>query len=451
MFQRELETAAPDARAARQVAALRDLIGHLLASGSPFWTERLRGIDAHDVRDLDVVAALPFTRKDDLRSTYPWGPLAVPREECVRAHASSGTSGRPTVVAYTRGDLEVWADVVARAIACAGGRVGDVLQVAYGYGLFTGGLGLHAGAERLGATTIPASGGNTALQLQLLADLGAVGLACTPSFALLLAERAAEQHVTGLRVRYLVNGAEPWSEAFRAKLEAAWSDVCGHEVVARDIYGLSEVIGPGVAMECVEAPGGLHVFDDHFLPEVVDPDRGTPVPDGELGELVLTTLTKRAMPVLRYRTGDVTSLQRGTCLCGRTHPRVGRIEGRTDDMLIVRGVNVFPREIEAVVLDEPGVAGTYALVLDRRATLVRLVVHAELAAAGSAHDPASAQAEAEAVGRRLRARLAERLRVTADVVLHAAGELPRTEVGKVRRLYELTGDDAAVPDPYRRG
>ena len=442
MFQPELETADPQRRAHVQAERLRDLVAHLAGCGAPFWAERLDGVEAEDVVGLERLTDLPFTVKGDLRGTYPWGLLAVERAACVRAHASSGTSGKPTVVAYTRGDLEVWADVVARAIACAGGRAGDVLQVAYGYGLFTGGLGLHGGAERLGATTIPASGGNTALQLQLLADLGAHGVACTPSFAMLLAERAAAQGVAGLQVRYLVSGAEPWSEAFRAKLQDAWSALCGHEVLARDIYGLSEVIGPGVAMECAEAPGALHVFDDHFLPEVVAPETGAPVPDGERGELVLTTLTKRAMPVLRYRTGDVTSLQRGTCACGRTHPRMGRIEGRTDDMLIIRGVNVFPREIEAEVLEEPALAGAYALVLDRRQTLVRLVVHAELAHGDAVPD---------GLEQRLRSRLHDRLRVSADVVVHPAGGLPRTEVGKVRRLYELTGDDEGVPDAYRAG
>src|SRR4051794_39718129 len=283
--------------------------------------------------------------------------LAVPRERCVRVHASSGTRGKPTIVAYTPADVVLFAEVNARALSLAGARAGDVIQVAYGYGLFTGGLGLHYGVGALGATAVPASGGNPGLQLQLLEDLGASGLACTPSFALLLAERAAALG-TRVSLRYGVFGAEPWSEAMREKLEAAWGgiDAC-------DIYGLSEVIGPGVAMECREGKGALHVFDDHFLPEVVDPGTGAPA---EAGELVLTTLTKEALPVVRYRTGDVTRWVREPCPCGRAYPRIARFHGRVDDMLVIRGINVFPREIEAVLLDDDALGGQDALVVDRR-------------------------------------------------------------------------------------
>ena len=283
-----------------------------------------------------------------MRDTYPFGMLAVPLQETVRIHASSGTRGKPTVVGYTRYDIEVFAEVNARAIACAGGQPDDVLHVAYGYGLFTGGLGLHYGGERLGATVVPASGGNAGFQVQMLSDLGAAGLACTPSFALQLAERAAADGlIDQIPLRYGVFGAEPWSEAFREKLEAAWGgiDAC-------DIYGLSEVIGPGVAMECREGKGALHIFDDHFFPEVVDPETGDPVAPGKTGELVLTTLTKEALPVLRYRTGDITQFVDEECPCGRTHRRIARFSGRVDDMLVIRGVNVFPSEIEAVLLDD---------------------------------------------------------------------------------------------------
>ena len=277
---------------------------------------------------------------------------------------------------------------------------------------------------------IPASGGNTHLQLTLLADLGADGLACTPSFAMLLAERAEADDVDDLRVRYLVCGAEPWSGGFRDRLEDAWSALTDRRVVARDIYGLSEVIGPGVAMECTEAPGALHVFDDHFLPEIVDPERGTTLPDGERGELVLTTLTKQAQPVLRYRTGDVTRLTRGTCACGRTHPRIDRLAGRTDDMLVVRGVNVFPKEIETTLLEHQQLNGNWALVLDHRGTLLRLEVHAEVH--GTDVDPKLVAA--------LTQRLASRLRVSSDVVVHPAGTLPRTAVGKVQRVHHRRDD-----------
>jgi len=401
VFQPELEAQPVEERATLQERRLRTLL------------ERLG-------RDPDTpLAELPFTRKDDLREAYPFGLLAVPLAETIRVHASSGTHGRPTIVAYTRGDVDVFADVNARAIAAAGGRPDDVLHVAYGYGLFTGGLGLHYGGERLGATVVPASGGNTSLQLQLLEDLGAAGLCCTPSFALLLAERAEGRDI---RLRYGVFGAEPWSEAMRTKLEEAWGiDAC-------DIYGLSEVMGPGVAAECRERKGALHVFDDHFLPEVVDPATGEPT-DG-LGELVLTTLTKEALPLLRFRTGDVTRFVPGECPCGRTHARIARFSGRTDDMLVVRGVNVFPSEIEEVVLAHPALGGQYAIVVDRREALARLEVRCELREPGGA----------EAVRSELADLLAARLRVRTDVQVLGPGSLPRQEAGKARRVWERADD-----------
>ena len=409
MYQPEMEAQPPEEREALQTGRLRALIERL-RDASPYWRERLRDADVDIALD-----ELPFTTKSALRDHYPFGTLAVPLEQTVRVHASSGTRGKPTIVAYTRGDIDVFADVNARAIAAAGGRPDDVLHVAYGYGLFTGGLGLHYGGERLGATVVPASGGNTELQLSLLEDLGAHGLACTPSFALLLAERAEGREIN---LRYGVFGAEPWSESMRAKLEAAWGiDAC-------DIYGLSEVMGPGVAAECREGKGALHVFDDHFLPEIVDPETGSPT-DG-LGELVLTTLTKEALPVLRYRTGDVTRFVDGACACGRTHRRIARFSGRVDDMLIVRGVNVFPSEIEEVVLAHPALAGQYAIVLDRRTPMTNLEVRAELRGAG---DP-------EPIERELARALEQRLRVRTDVYVLAAGTLPRQEVGKARRIWE---------------
>jgi phenylacetate-CoA ligase len=402
VFQPELEAQPAEERAALQ-------------------RERLRSLLARLGRDADTpLAELPFTTKSQLRDTYPFGMLAVPLEETVRVHASSGTRGKPTIVAYTAHDVDVFADVNARAIACAGGRAEDVLHVAYGYGLFTGGLGLHYGGERLGATVVPASGGNTALQLQLLEDLGAAGLCCTPSFALLLAER--RRPGDGIRLRYGVFGAEPWSEAMREKLEDAWGiDAC-------DIYGLSEVGGPGVAAECHEGKGALHVFDDHFLPEVIDPETGVPT-DG-LGELVLTTLTREALPVVRYRTGDITRFVDGDCVCGRTHRRIARFSGRVDDMLVVRGVNVFPSEIEDVVLEHPALGGQYAIVLDRRTAMTNLEVRAELREAG----------EPEPVEAELRRRLEERLRVRTDVYVLSPGTLARQEIGKARRVWERLDD-----------
>lgn len=324
----------------------------------------------------------------------------------------------------------------ARAIACAGGTAHDVLHVAYGYGLFTGGLGLHYGGERLGATVVPASGGNPAFQVQLLADLGATGLACTPSFALLLAERAAAEGVLErIRLRFGLHGAEPWSESLRTKLEAAWGgyDAC-------DVYGLSEVIGPGVAAECREGKGALHVFDDHFLPEILDPASGRAAAGEALGELVLTTLTKEALPVLRYRTGDVTRFVGGECACGRTHPRIARFSGRVDDMLVVRGVNVFPSEIEAAVLEDPQLAGQYAIVVDRRPALPELEVRAEVADASVAPDDAA---------ERLRRRLADRLLLRVEVVVGAPGSIPRQELGKAQRVFERT-DERDPLDPRLR-
>jgi phenylacetate-CoA ligase len=409
VFQPQLETMPAQERASLQRRRLDELLARLRGLPSPYWQEKLAGVES------DELEALPFTTKAELRERYPFGALAVPHEQTVRVHASSGTGGKPTIVAYTAHDVDVFAEVNARALACAGARADDVLHVAYGYGLFTGGLGLHYGGERLGATVVPASGGNVALQLQLLADLGADGLACTPSFALLLAERAGELRGR-IGLRYGIFGAEPWSEGLRAKLEQAWGiDAC-------DIYGLSEVIGPGVAMECREGKGALHVFDDHFLPEIVD------------GELVLTTLTKEAFPVLRYRTGDVTSFVDEPCPCGRTHRRIARITGRVDDMLVVRGVNVYPSEIEAVLFEDPALAAHYAIVVDRRETLVELELHAELVSAG----------DAEAVGVQLAQRLESRLRVRVETIVGPPGSIPRQEVGKVRRVWERTGEE----DPF---
>jgi len=418
IFQPELETAPVEARAEEQRRRLSELITRLKTADSTYWRDKLA-----DVSPDDPLDQLPFTVKQELLDTYPYGMLAVPLEQTVRIHASSGTRHKPTIVAYTAADIDVFADVNARSIACAGATPEDVVHVAYGYGLFTGGLGLHYGVERLGATAVPASGGNSGFQIQLLADLGASGICCTPSFAYLLAERAAEAGVD-IQLRYGVLGAEPWSESLRQKIEEAWGDFD-----ACDIYGLSEVIGPGVAMECRENKGGLHVFDDHFYPEVVDPETAEPT-DG-LGELVLTTLTKEALPVIRYRTGDVTQLLPGNCPCGRTHQRIARFSGRVDDMLVIRGVNVFPSAIEAALLEHPGIAGQYAIVVDRRPTMPELEVHAELAS-----DDLVAQRDD--VQHRLERVLEERLRVRVRTVVVDPGGLPRQELGKAKRVFERT-------------
>jgi phenylacetate-CoA ligase len=435
IFQPGLELMAPQDRRRVQDERLSSLVARLSNAGSSYWSRKLAGIDSGRVTTNDMTT-LPFTTKPELRDTYPFGMLATPLERTIRIHASSGTRGKPTVVAYTAADINVFAEVNARSIACAGGTPDDVLHIAYGNGLFTGGLGLHYGGERLGATVVPASGGNPPFQLHLMGDLGASGLACTPSFAMLLAERARSEGLIGhLRIRYGVFGAEPWSDSFRTKLEEAWGgiDAC-------DIYGLSEVMGPGIAMECREGKGALHVFSDHFYPEVVDPESGDPCEPGRLGELVLTTLTKEALPVIRYRTGDITTFVDAQCSCGRTFPRIARFSGRVDDMLVIRGVNVFPSEVEAVVLSDPDLGGQYAIVVDRRQTMPELDIRVELASADLV-------GREDAVADRLCARLLERLRLRTTVAVSPPDSIPRQEVGKAQRVFERT--DEADPVPIR--
>lgn len=334
------------------------------------------GVTSASLQVLEDLSKFPFTKKTDLRDNYPFGLFAIQpgniTNKLVRLHASSGTRGKPTVVGYTANDITVWSECCARSIACAGGEPGDVLHVAYGYGLFTGGLGLHYGGEYFGATVVPASGGNTPRQILLLQDFGAVGLACTPSYALNIADAIQEQGVArnSLNLKYGIFGAEPWTEEIRSKIEAQLG------IKAYDIYGLSEVMGPGVSMEC-SARNGLHVWEDHFLPEIINPDTLERVVEGETGELVFTSLTKEAFPVVRYRTGDLCNLSYDECACGRTHARMGKIKGRIDDMLIVRGVNVFPSEIERVLLEFEELAPHYQIVLERPDILDVVTVQAE--------------------------------------------------------------------------
>jgi phenylacetate-CoA ligase len=431
MFQPELEAMDPERLHALQGERLAALISRLNESHSPYWEAKLAGLEPGSIGSIEDLPRLPFTTKAELRDNFPFGMLAVPLSDTVRVHASSGTRGKPTVVAYTAADIDLFAVMNARAIVAAGGRREDVLHIAYGYGLFTGGLGVHYGGERLGATVVPASGGNPGLQIQLMADLGANGLACTPSFALLLAERAEADGLKDRiqeKLRYGVFGAEPWSETFRSKLEQAWEGLEAH-----DIYGLTEVMGPGVAAECRESRGSLHIFDDHFYPEVVD-ERGEPVPLGMPGELVLTTLTKEALPVIRYRTGDVTSFAAGPCACGRTSRRIARLSGRVDDMLVIRGINVYPSEIEAVLLDDRRVSGHYQIILDHRDPLLELVVRAELATPVGPDERGELQ-------RSLARGLKERLRLRVGVLLGDPGELLRQETGKAKRVWDVTSAD----------
>ena len=384
------------------------------------------GIEPGDIRSLADVARLPFTVKDDLREAYPFGLFARPRTQLARLHASSGTTGKPTVVGYTVNDLSTWSDLMARSLACAGVRPGDVVHNAYGYGLFTGGLGTHYGAERLGATVVPMSGGATERQIVLIVDFGARVLCSTPSYALAIAEVAEKQGVD-LRKSSLqigIFGAEPWSEAMRKEIQARIG------VKAIDIYGLSEILGPGVASECEEAQAGLHGWEDHFLFEVIDPDSGKPQPEGKAGELVITTLTKEALPMLRYRTRDITHLSRERCECGRTHLRIRRITGRNDDMLIVRGVNVYPSQIEAVLIGLPDIAPHYQLVLERKGSLDEVTVEIEAAQSVS---PGPAY---ERIAQAARHHIKSMIGISADVTVKKPGEIPRSQ-GKAVRVRDL--------------
>ena len=375
-----------------------------------------------DIRTLEDVRELPFTVKSDLREHYPFGMFARPRAELARLHASSGTTGKPTVVGYTAQDLATWADLMARSMACAGVRRGDVVHNAYGYGLFTGGLGAHYGAERLGATVVPMSGGSTERQVLLIQDFGARVLCATPSYALNIAE-VAEREGVDLRASCLeigLFGAEPWSEAMRREIEARIG------LKAVDVYGLSEIMGPGVAVEC-EAQDGLHAWEDHFLFEIIDPDTGQPVPEGESGELVITTLTKQALPMIRYRTRDITRATTARCACGRSHLRLQRITGRNDDMLIIRGVNVYPSQIEAVLIGLPGIAPYYQLVVERNGSLDELTVEIEAA---------SLDHVLEELENRVRHQIKSMIGVTTRVVAKKPGEVPRSQ-GKAVRVRDL--------------
>jgi phenylacetate-CoA ligase len=433
IWNREAETAPRATRRALQTERLRATVAWARAR-VPFYRDALAAAKVDDARvDVDRLETLPFTVKDHLRQHYPFGLFAVPREQVARIHASSGTKGKPTVVGYTRHDLLVWREVMARALAAAGAEPGQLIQIAYGYGLFTGGLGFHDGAEHMGLTVVPVSSGNTLRQILLLQDFRPHGLACTPSFALYIGETLREQggDPRALGLRYGMFGAEPWTDAMRRQLEALWG------CAAVDFYGLSEVIGPGVASECAEARDGLHVSEDHFLPEIVDPQTGAPLGPGEEGELVLTSLTKEALPVIRYRTGDVTWLDPEPCRCGRTTVRMARIKGRTDDMLIIKGVNVYPSQLEAALLTVEDLAPHYQLLVDRRAAFPTLAVQVEPAerlvrewGGFEASRPEIAALSAQ-VAQCLRGHLG----LNPEIIVVAPKTIPRSE-GKAVRVVE---------------
>lgn len=374
-YNEEFETLPRPALEALQLKRLRNVLERVYAN-VPLYRASLdaAGSSPGDVRSLADLQRLPFTTKQDMRDSYPYALFSAPLEEIVRIHASSGTTGKPTVVGYTRHDIEVWTELMARALATAGAHRGDIIHNAYGYGLFTGGLGVHNGAERLGASVIPISGGNTKRQIMIMQDFGSTVLTCTPSYALFMAEEARAEGVDirKLKLRVGIFGAEPWSAAMRSEIEEKLG------LTALDIYGLSEIMGPGVAQECFEGKNGLHIWEDHFLPEIINPETGERLPEGEQGELVITTITKQGIPLIRYRTRDITSITYEPCVCGRTHARIARMSGRSDDMIIVRGVNVFPSQIESVLVGIEGVEPHYLLIVDRHDNLDTLEVQVEV-------------------------------------------------------------------------
>jgi phenylacetate-CoA ligase len=371
----DFETMPREAIESIQLRRLQVTLSRVYAT-VPFYRRKFEaaGITPADIKSLKDLQRLPFTTKQDLRDNYPYDMFAVPMNNVVRIHASSGTTGQPTVVGYTKRDIDTWAELMARSLSAGGATPNDIIHNAYGYGLFTGGLGVHYGAEKLGASVIPVSGGNTKRQIIIMRDFNPTILTATPSYILHLAETAEEMGISfrNLQFKYGIFGAEPWSENMRREIENKLN------ITAVDIYGLSEVMGPGVAIECHEAKNGLHIFEDHFIPEIIDPQTGEVLPYGETGELVFTSITKEAFPIIRYRTRDITSLNPEPCICGRTHVRMGKVSGRTDDMLIIRGVNVFPSQIESVLMQMEKIEPHYQLVVDREGKLDILTVLVEV-------------------------------------------------------------------------
>ncbi|NLW60080.1 MAG: phenylacetate--CoA ligase [Firmicutes bacterium] len=427
MWSPEYESMAGERRRELQLKRLKATVERVY-NRVPFYRAKMEkaGITPADIQSLEDLKYLPFTTKEDLRLNYPFGLFATELDEVVRIHASSGTTGKMTVVGYTKNDLGVWSEVMARSIVSTGGGRHDRIQIAYGYGLFTGGLGAHYGAELVGAMVVPISGGNTKRQLQVMRDFGVTILACTPSYALYMAETAQEEGIDlrALPLRIGIFGAEPWSEPMRQRIEEQFG------IKAYDIYGLSEIIGPGVAIECSEQ-NGLHIMEDHFLPEVIDPVTERPLAAGEKGELVFTTLTKEAFPLIRYRTKDLSILYSEPCACGRTTKRMHRILGRTDDMLIIRGVNIFPSQIESVLLENGDTAPHYQLVVDRKGNLDDLEVRIEV----SEELFASEIRKLEELGANIRRKIESALGISVRVKLVEPKSIPRSE-GKAVRVID---------------
>ncbi|MDD2581005.1 MAG: phenylacetate--CoA ligase [Desulfuromonadaceae bacterium] len=427
-FNEEFETLPRPALEALQLKRLQSTLDRVYAN-VPFYKASFAaaGVDPSAVKCLEDLQKLPFTTKQNMRDSYPYGLFAVPLEEIVRIHASSGTTGKPTVVGYTQQDINTWSELMARSFVAAGAHKGDIIHNAYGYGLFTGGLGAHYGAERLGASVIPISGGNTKRQIMIMQDFGSSVLTCTPSYSLFMAEEAQAEGVDfkNLKLRVGIFGAEPWSEAMRREIEEKLN------LSALDIYGLSEIMGPGVAIECIEAKHGLHIWEDHFIPEIINPETGECLPEGELGELVITTITKQGIPLIRYRTRDITSISYEPCICGRTHARITRMSGRSDDMLIIRGVNVFPTQIEAVLVGIEGIEPHYMLIVDRQGTLDTLTVQVEV----SEHLFSDEIKVLQALSRRVEKEIKDMLGVTCTAKLVEPKTIQRSD-GKAQRVID---------------
>jgi len=424
----EFETMPKEALQALQLKRLQKTLQRVYES-VPFYRESFKkaNITPDSVQSLDDIQKLPFTLKQDMRDNYPYGLFAAPLDQIVRIHASSGTTGKPTVVGYTQRDIDNWSELMARSFAAAGAHSGDIIHNAYGYGLFTGGLGAHYGAEKLGASVIPMSGGNTKKQIMIMKDFGSTVLTCTPSYCLYLAEAAAEEgiDIRDLPLRVGIHGAEPWSEQMRDEIEAKLG------IKALDIYGLSEILGPGVAIECIEAQNGLHIWEDHFIPEIINPDTGEVLPHGEQGELVITTITKEGIPMIRYRTRDITRILPEPCVCGRSHARLERMSGRSDDMMIIRGVNVFPSQIEAILMKIEGVEPHYQLVIDREENLDTLEIHVEVDEAIFSDEVKVLQG----LSKEIRNQIKEMLGVTCEVRLVEPKTIARSE-GKAQRVID---------------
>ena len=442
MYYSQLETMPRAKLRELQDEKLRHMTGYVYEH-IPFYQEMFdsTGIKPADIRSVEDLPRLPFTRKQDLKDHYPFGLLAVPREQTIRIHASSGTTGKATMVCYTRNDIEIFSEVMARSFVAAGARPGMLLHNAYGYGLFTGGLGTHYGGEKLGLTVVPVSGGMTQRQITLILDLKPEVICCTPSYAQTLGEEFKKLGIPPeeISLKYALLGAEPWTETIRADVDAQLG------IRSTNLYGLSEIIGPGVSQECIEARAGSHIWEDHFYPEVVDAGTGEPLADGKEGVLIFTHLTREAMPLLRYWTGDITYLTHEPCSCGRTHARMGPIRGRSDDMLVVRGMNLYPTQVEEVLMGIPGVVPHYQVAVKREGTLDEVEVKVEvtedifreIAQETLSEDSVEADARMQSLRNRIQHTIKGTIGLNMKVILMAPGTIPRSEGGKLKRAVDL--------------